>query len=250
VSSSNHSALSGFLERLLSRSALSNEEQQAILGLTSHAHQTRANWDIVSPGDTVDHACLVADGLAARFDQMADGRRQITAIYLRGDMCDLHSVVAPTAAWGIGALTTTTVLRVPHRELRQLAGTYPGIALAFWRDVTTDASVLSKWVGNVGRRDARARIAHLLCETGIRMEWARLGTRTCFPFEMTQQQLSDATGMTAVHVNRTIQALRAAGIIRTEGRTMHVDDWPCLTQVADFDPAYLLLDGQSGRVAA
>ncbi len=250
MGSSNHAAMSRFVERLLSRSALSAEEQQAILGLTSHAHQIRANWDIVSPGDTVEHACLVADGLAARFNQMADGRRQITCFYIRGDMCDLHSVVSPTAAWGIAALTTTTVLHVPHRELRQLATTYPAIAMAFWRDITADASILAKWVGNVGRRDARTRIAHLLCETGMRMEKAQLGTRTCFAFEITQQQLSDATGMTAVHANRTIQALRGEGAIRTEGRTIHVEDWDRLTQIADFDPDYLLLDGQTHRAAA
>ncbi len=250
MSSSNHSALSRFLERLLSRSVLSAEEQQAILGLTSHTHQIRPNSDIVSPGDTVDHACLVAHGLAGRFDQMADGRRQITCLYIRGDMCDLHSVVSPTAAWGIAALTTSTVLHVPHRELRQLAATYPAVAMAFWRDVTADASVLAKWVGNVGRRDARSRIAHLLCEMGLRMEEARLGTRTCFAFEVTQQQLSDATGMTAVHVNRTIQALRADGVIQTPGRMVHVEDWDRLAGIADFDPAYLMLEGQPGRLAA
>ncbi len=77
------------------------------------------------------------------------------------------------------------------------------------------------------------------------MEEARLGSRTCFAFEITQQQLSDATGLTAVHVNRTIQALRAEGIIHSEGRTLHVRDWDRLTEVADFDPAYLLLDRQS-----
>lgn len=250
MSSSNHSALSRFLDRLLTRSTLSTHEQQAILDLPSHAHQIRANWDIVSPGRTVEHACLLAHGLGARFDQMADGRRQITAIYVRGDMCDLHSVVAPTAAWGIAALSTTTVLHVPHRDLRELATAHPAIALAFWRDVTADASVLAKWVGNVGRRDARSRIAHLLCETGIRMEEADLGTRTCFPFEITQQQLADATGMTAVHVNRTMQALRGERVIQTDGRTIHVHDWDRLADIAEFDPAYLLLDGQTDRIAA
>ena len=250
MASSNHSALSKFLDRLLRRSALSAEEQQAILDLPSHAHQIRANSDIVSPGQTVDHACMVAHGLAARYDQMADGRRQITCLYIRGDMCDLHSVVAPTAAWGIVGLSTTTVLHVPHRELRELTETNPAIAQAFWRDVTADASILSKWVGNVGRRDARARIAHLLCETGIRTEEAGLGTRTCFPFEITQQQLADATGMTAVHVNRTIQALRGEDVIHTEGRTIHVRDWNRLADIGEFDPAYLLLDGQTDRLVA
>ena len=239
---SNQSALSRFLGRLLSRSALRDDEQQAILGLTSHATQLRANYDIVSPGDRLEHACLVGHGLAARYDQMADGKRQLNSFYIDGDMCDLHSVVCPTAAWGLIALTTTTVLHVPHRELRQLAETYPAIALAFWRDGTADASILAKWVGNVGRRDALARLAHVLCEMGIRMEQAGLGKRDAFWFDVSQQNLSDALGLTAVHVNRTMQMLRSEGFIRTESRNVFIDDWERLCELAEFDPAYLLLN--------
>src|SRR5690348_2952148 len=146
--SSNQAALSHFLDRLLRRSTLNGEERGAILGLTSHAKQFRPNFDIVSPGETVDHSCLVAHGLAARYDQMADGQRQLNAFHIEGDMCDLHSVVCPVAAWGILAMTTTTVILVPHAELRMLVRDYPAIALAFWREATADASILAKWVGN------------------------------------------------------------------------------------------------------
>ena len=243
---SNHSALSRFLNRLLSRSVLGKEERRAVLGLSGHASQVRANYDIVSPGETVEHACLIGHGLGARYDQMADGKRQLTAFHIDGDMCDLHSVVCPTAAWGLMALTTTTILHVPHGEIRALVETYPALAMAFWRDSTADASILAKWVGNVGRRDSRARMAHVLCEMGVRMERAGLGKRDAFWFDVSQQNLADALGLTAVHVNRTMQMLRSEGFIRTESRTFFVDDWARLCEVAEFDPAYLLLDC-SGR---
>ena len=141
---SNHSALSRFLNRLLSRSVLSDAECEAVLGLTSHAHQVRPNYDIITPGQTVAHACLVANGTVARYDQMNDGRRQLTAFHIAGDMCDLHSVVCPTAAWGLLAMSTVTILNVPHCELKDLALRYPNIAMAFWRDSTADASILAK----------------------------------------------------------------------------------------------------------
>jgi CRP-like cAMP-binding protein len=92
----------------------------------------------------------VVEGLVGRFDQMKDGRRQISALYIPGDMCDLHSTVMPVAGWGLEAITTTTVLHVPHYDLRNLATEFPNVALAFWRDTTADASVLAKWVGNSG----------------------------------------------------------------------------------------------------
>src|SRR4029079_4809455 len=100
-----------------SRSALSEQEQQAILGLNSRTLEVRARVDLVSPGQHVEYACLVGSGLVARFDQMRNGLRQLTAFYIPGDMCDLHSVVAPTAAWGITALTEATILQVPHAAL-------------------------------------------------------------------------------------------------------------------------------------
>lgn len=241
---SNHSALSRFLDRLLSRSELSNEERDAVLGVTSHANQVRANYDIVSPGQTVDHACLVAHGLVARYEQMNDGQRQLTAFHIPGDMCDLHSVPWPMAEWGLLALSTTTVVNVPHHELLALAIRFPNIALAFWRDTTADASILAKWIGNLGHRDARQRLAHIICETGFRLEHAGLGSRDAFWFGVTQDNLADALGLTAVHVNRTMQAMRAEGLIRTDSRTIYIDDWDRICAVAGFDPNYLLLENR------
>jgi CRP-like cAMP-binding protein len=242
MQNSNHAPLSRFLERLLRRSHLSSEEQAAILGLRSQASQVAAHRDIVSLGEQVHYSCLVVDGLVGRFDQMKDGRRQITALHIPGDMCDLHSVVWPISGWGLEAMTTTTVLHIPHSELRQLATDHPAIALAFWRDTTADASVLAKWVGNLGRRDAASRLAHFFCEIGMRMEQAGLGTRTDFGLPMTQTQIGDAMGLTSVHVNRTLQALRADRVLRTDRRTIHVEDWARLVQLAEFDPEFLLIE--------
>jgi CRP-like cAMP-binding protein len=237
-------ALEKFLKRILSRSRLSSEEQRAILALKGRVSRAAPRVDIVSPGETVEHACLVAEGIAGRFDQMRNGQRQITSFHIPGDMCDLHSVVAPTAAWGIAAVSPATVVFVPHASLRELVVTYPCIALAFWRDGTADASVLAKWVGNLGRQDARARLAHILCEFGIRIEQAGLGTRTSFNLAITQEQLADAAGLTSVHVNRTLQRLRAECLIATRSQHIEIPDWQQLVAVAEFDSAYLLLGAQ------
>lgn len=237
----NHHALSRFLDRLLRHSTLSSDERKAVLDLPSHASQVQARHDIVSPGKVVDHACLIVKGLVGRFDQMTDGRRQTTALHIPGDMCDLHSVVQPRPSWSITALTTTTVLHVPHRNLRDLVRAHPGIGLAFWRDTAADASILSKWLGNFGRKDAQSRVAHLFCEMAVRMEAANLGTRTSYQLPMTQEQLSDATGMTAVHVNRTLQMLRATGTLSFAHGLVEVFDWEGLKRLADFTEDYLLM---------
>lgn len=246
---SHQHALGQFLRRLLRHSELSKKERAAILALPSHATQIQARFEIGSPGQVVDHACLVVKGLAGRIDQMKNGRRQMTALHIPGDMCDLHSIVQPKAGWSTTALNTTTVLHVPHTSLRELTRDYPNIAMAFWRDTTTDASILAKWLANFGRRDARARLAHLLCEMGLRMEAAQIGTRTAYHLSMTQDQLSDTTGMTAVHVNRTLQSLRATGILRYQQGLVEISDWAELVAIANYTDNYLFLDTESGDPA-
>lgn len=196
--------------------------------------------DVVSPGQLVTEACYVAEGLVGRFDQMLDGRRQITAIHIPGDMCDLHSVVLPKASWSITALTRTVTLKIPHEDLRALARNRPNIAMAFWRDTALDAAVIGKWYGNLGRKDAVSRFAHLFCEMGLRMEMAGLGSSTGYPFPIIQSDLADATGLTTVHVNRTLQVMREAGQVEFRDGRVAISDWEKLAKVAEFDPSYLL----------
>lgn len=239
-----HSRPSGlrlFLDRLLARSVLNQEEQDAILGLRSHALLATRNTDIVDYGETVDHACLVADGLVGSFGAGADGRRQITSFFVSGDMVDLHSVVAPKSGHSLQALAHSTILRIRHADLRALATRYPAIAEAFWRDCVVDAAIFAQWVVNVGSRDAAMRTAHLLCELGVRLERARIGTRSRFPLAMTQTHLGEALGLTPVHVNRTLRSLRERSLLTLSGAEVIVDDWARLAEAGDFDDRYLQL---------
>lgn len=232
-----------FLRRLLDRSTLSAEEQHAILSLPGQVRSVRSRQDLVMPGERVEHAVLVVDGLCGRFDQMRDGSQQINAIYIAGDMCDIHSVASPRAGWGITTIASGTILLVPHEDINRLAVRYNNIALALWRDTTLDASILAKWVANAGRKDARSRLAHLFCEVGVRMERAGLDKRTHFRLDVTQARLSDVLGLTPVHVNRTLQSLRAEQVLSMDKHVVDIADWDALACIAEFDPAYLLLDG-------
>jgi len=237
-------ALGLFVDRLLLRSELNAPQQAMITSLPGHVSRVPPCHDIILPGDHTDRSCLVASGLVGRFDMMADGRRQIVALYLPGEMCDLHSVPVPTSGWGLEALAGSTLVFIPHAALREAASD-PAIAMAFWRDTVTDGSLLAKWAANLGRKQAMPRLAHLFCEMGVRMERRGLGRRADYDLPITQAQLADAVGLTSVHLNRTLKALRDEGVIFS-GRKVRIADWAGLSQLAEFDPAYLLL---SDRVA-
>jgi CRP-like cAMP-binding protein len=246
--SSPAAALELFAARLASRSILIDEEMGAIQSLRGTIKEFRAHIDIVRHGEHVHHSCLVIDGLVGRFGQNGEGERQLTCMHIPGDMADLASVVSPKSGWGLSALTPSAVLRVPHLDLRQLAAKYPGVAEALWRDCVADGSIFSEWVVNVGRRDAITRLAHLFCEMAIRSERAGQGDRRRFPLPATQADLGDATGLTGIHVNRTLKELRERSVMTMQYGTVIVDDWDQLVSIGDFDDAFMLLDGPSPRI--
>lgn len=234
--------LQGFLDRLNRRSILTDEERDAILGLPTHVEQVRSNRDFVRLGETTDHASLIAAGMVGRFEQTREGARQITAIHIPGDMADLHSVVQPTSTSALQALSVSTILKIPHSAIRTAAAQYPAIAEALWRDCMVDSTILSEWVVSIGRRNARMRIGHLFCELATRLELAPSDEDIVFMFPITQLQLADATGLTPVHVNRTLMGLRQDGLMTVRGQRVWIHDWEGLASAADFDADYLQMD--------
>jgi CRP-like cAMP-binding protein len=230
-----------FLTKVLRRSRLGAAECEALLSLPGHPVQIGTNRDFVLLGQHLDHACLVVEGLVGRFGQNRDGNRQITALHIAGDMPDLHSVVVPQAGFALQALCVATIVKVPHSALRDVAYRFPAIAEAFWRECAVDAAILSEWVVNVGRRDAASRLAHLLCEIACRHAGARPGRQVDCDFPLTQQQLADMLGLTPVHVNRTLMALRRQGLVDLSRRRLRILDWAELSSLGDFDDAYLHL---------
>jgi CRP-like cAMP-binding protein len=228
-----------FVQRLAGHSRLSAEEQGVILGLPTTLVHYPAHVDIVRLGVVVDHACLVSEGLVGRYGQTGDGKRQFLSLHLPGEMIDLPSVVAPQATSALNALAPTTVLKVPHAALREIGLRHPAIAAAFWRDCVLDASILSQWLVNVGRRDARTRTAHLVCELAVRSRRFQVANLDHFALPITQEQMADALGLTPVHVNRVLKGLREERLMTLTRGRVTIEDWRALTAAAEFDTSYL-----------
>ena len=239
-------ALKLFVRRLEARSQLSAMECEAVLALGGTPQKVAAHCDFVRLGDELQESCLIVDGLVARFAQLEDGSRQIISLHVPGDMVDLYSLMLPKAPSPLQALTNATIIKVPHSALRRLAFEHQGLSAAFWRDCVIDGAIVAQWLVNIGRRNARGRIAHLLCEMTVR--YAQIGAlaNRSFPFSITQEQLADALGLTSVHVNRSITTLRDDGLIGMTRAGVTILDWPGLVSAAEFDPAYLLLPFDPG----
>ena len=156
-------------------------------------------------------------------------------------MLDVQHLELECADHNVQTITQATVAWITKRDLQQLIEDHPPIRKAVWRNALIEASIFREWVLNVGRREAVARVAHMLCEFAARREAAGLGSPDRFDLPMTQEEIGDATGLTPVHVNRMLQTLGARGVITRDKRDVRIVDWEGMRRLADFDPAYLHL---------
>lgn len=234
--------LAGMVAKFAKRAALDDDDRKALFALPFRTRMCEAGLYLVREGSLTEECVLILEGFAFRHKLTADGGRQIVSIHMDGDFVDLEGALLNVADHNVQTLTRCKVAMVPRRAIRDIIKSHPAIALAMWVDTLVDASIHREWVMNVGRRQAKERIAHLLCEIGRRMEVAGIAEPDGYEFAMTQEQLADATGLTPVHVNRTVKLLEKEGLIERERRFVRVPDWSALRNVAGFNELYLHLD--------
>lgn len=235
--------LQPFVDRLLLRTPLSVEEQDAVLSLPTHPVRIKGHYDLVALGEQTDSSYFIVSGVVGRFSQLENGVRQIVALHIPGDMADLCSVALPKTSWAFHALVGTRVLRIPHVDLINIADRYQNIAIAFWRDCVVDMAVMSEWIVSVARRTAEAKLAHLLCEMRCRYkQGGMLAHDGSYVFPITQFQIAEVLGMTGIHVNRMVRSLKERGLASVTKAAVVIHDWPGLVQLAEFDAAYLHLN--------
>jgi CRP-like cAMP-binding protein len=185
---------------------------------------------------------LIVDGWGMRYKDLAEGRRQIMAFLLPGDLC-IDAADQPIGHC-VGSLTSMRYGRIPLVQLEARKAASPALARAVWRKQLTNSARQLEWIANSGR-PAYERTAHLLCEVFARAQAAGLTEGNSCDFPPTQFDLACALGLTAVHVNRTLQQLRAAGLIELRGRKLVVLDFKALEHAAQFDRDYLHLSSAS-----
>lgn len=232
--------LEPMVSKLEYRAKFTEADRDALLKLPHSVKRFENHHYIVRERDPATHCCLMVSGFSVRHKIVAGGYRQILAIHMKGEIVDLQNSLLGTADHSVQMLTAGYVAMIPREEIERLAFERPAIGKAMWIDTLVDGSIFREWIANVGRRDARTRIAHLLCEFGLRLKHAGLAEETGYELPMTQEQLADTTGLTSVHVNRTLKALAAEGLIeRSTPRSISIGNWKQLAEVGDFDSGYL-----------
>jgi CRP-like cAMP-binding protein len=229
---------------------LSADDRAALAQAGHNLHVVEARHDLVSEGDKPRFVHAVLDGWACRYKQLPDGKRQIVSLFVPGDFCDLNAYVLRAMDHSIGAITRLKVAVITPEEMNALTADRPRFTQILWWHELVTAAVQREWTLNLGQRNAHERIAHLLIELYMRLHIVGRAHDGRCDFPLTQNDLADATGLTSVHVNRTLQELRHDGLIELERKQLQILDLQRMMDLAMFNPNYLHLDHEGRHLDA
>lgn len=232
----------GLLLKLRARDVLSDEEEAILRAAVSDITELPAGKVIVKAGITVSQCTLLIEGFVCRYKDLADGQRQIMELHVPGDFLDLHSFLLKQLEHNVGSLTPVRLAFVPHDKVREITERHPHLARMLWFSTLLDAAIHRERILSVGRRSAISRIGHLLCELYVRLEVVGLARDGSYRLPITQADLADASGLTAVHVNRMLKQLRSQQLVTFRNGTVVIHDWDQLQRIVEFDARYLHLE--------
>ncbi|GGB72316.1 Crp/Fnr family transcriptional regulator [Blastomonas aquatica] len=170
--------------------------------------------DFIQQGDTVMRPRLVVDGWGAGYRVTFDGRRQLTNLYLPGEIVGVWRDNQPSFYHSVMSVTRLSLIEfstLPDSEI-----------------VQAECALIERQLENsifrLGCLNAYERMAHLFLELGERLEIRRLGSRDAYRMPLTQELLADLVGISSVHVNRTLQQMRADKVIRLVNGDLSLTD--------------------------
>jgi CRP-like cAMP-binding protein len=201
---------------------------------------------LVREGDSPKHCAILISGFAFRQKLTPAGMRGIVSLHVPGDILDIAHLYLDVADHNVQTLVRSEIVTMSRAQLREVARSNPGIGHALFVSTLKEASISREWIVNVGRRDAKTALAHLLCEFAVRTQRGEPPLSSLYEFPMTQEQLGDALGLTSVHVNRILRGMQADGLIIRRGRMVRFSWSEKLRELADFSARYLHLDQNLG----
>jgi CRP-like cAMP-binding protein len=231
------------------RNELSADDLSALEDAAEGVRTLPARHSFVRRYEPVHGSTYLIDGLMCRYMDDREGLRQLVALHVPGDFVDLHGYPLRRLDHDVATLTPCKIATVPHERLDRLIEARPHLAKMLWFSTLMDAAVHREWIFALGRLDAVGRVAHFFCETEAKLRAVGLSNGRRFALPLTQADLSEACGITSVHMNRMLRDLREAGLLRVAGGEVEILDRPQLERMAEFNPAYLFLDTPPDPIA-
>lgn len=228
--------------KLRQRDDVSAEEEKALRAIIQPPQHIGARRVVIREGEPLNRSTLLCEGLMGRFKDMRDGERQISELHVPGDFLDLHSFTLKRIDHGIVTLTDCVMCVASHEALNSLTEDFPHLGRLLWMTTNLDAAIHRALTVSLGRRDSVSRTAHLLCELHVRLGVVGMAEEGEYPLPLTQTDLAECMGLSAVHMNRVLRDLRERKLATFRRGRVHIHDLAALRWLAEFTPEYLFLE--------
>ncbi|MBN9074136.1 MAG: Crp/Fnr family transcriptional regulator [Rhizobiales bacterium] len=229
-----------FVRKLGYGARLTDADREILEAVCTRTRLVRAHTDLIQEGDNPRNVHLLLEGFVCRYKVLHDGKRQIVAFFVPGDICDLHVHILGEMDHSIGTLVDSLMVEIDPSTVEALTSN-PRINRALWWGTLVDEGTLREWLVNMGQRPADQQMGHIFCELLLRLQAVGRAEGDRFTLPLTQQELADTMGVTVVHVNRVLKHLRREGLVELNGREIRIPDVRRLRTFSDFEPNYLHL---------
>jgi CRP-like cAMP-binding protein len=217
-----------------------------LTGLAADQHPLRARDELFREGGRPGEVWFLAEGFAGRFKLLPEGRRAIIGFLLPGDLCGHQLELCAPFDHGVMALAPCLLAGVSPVAMDKAVREDAALGRALSCALAVEMAIQRQWLARMGCA-ADKRLAHLLCELRARLAMAGLADEEGFALPLIQQDLSEAAGISTVHVNRTLHHLRERGLIRIKDHNVLIPSLARLESFAEFSPAYLSPDRSAIR---
>ncbi len=201
---------------------LSDPEMELLRDLTSSTNYHPPYRDLWAARAPAPPPRMLVSGWACRYRALPNGCRQIVTLLLPGDFIGPMLQPRLPSLCAIAALTEVETVSAKPLADAAVAGdtVYPGLAHAVRLTNHLHDVLQCEQIARLGQQSATERFANLMLELRDRLLRLGLAESNRFAMPLTQDILADALGLSAVHLNRTVQQLRRSGLLKLEGGIM------------------------------
>ena len=221
-------------ERLGDLVALSDAERAALAQLEHRQRSIRRSAILVRENDRAGEMFVLHSGMMMSYALLHDGSRQILRFLFPGDLLAASALAYRVSPETIAALTDCTIAAFERTAIAALMVDHPRLSALLMATGQIERVALADPLAAIGRTSAKARIAGLLLEIRDSLRLADKATDAPFPLGLTQEEIGDATGLTAVHVNRMLRQLEDEGLIERGAGQVSLLDEAALVRVANY----------------
>lgn len=228
--------------RLATHLDLTFSERETLRALERRERSFKAGEVVVREGDRLDSLYIVASGWLHGSTEMKGGDRQILRFYFVGDVTTTFSIAWGYSAATLQAVSHTTLFQMPKEAFGHLFRKHPRLGALMFAIASSEQVAMADRLTSISKTDGFTRIATLLLDIRSRLRVVDNLEGCSFELPLTQKDLGDAVGLTKTHVNRSLKALEATGLVSRVGRVIRISDINKLAALVDFNDRHSQID--------